>query len=676
MFDQRAFRLFEQIIRYEKMTSGALVRKMGLSERQFQYDFEKMNQALQHVGKSEIEVRNQVFIIDPKLKKSYLEGSELFIRQEELFLGEQDRVYLLYLYTFIRQEEISNFHYQRVLHVSRNTALSDVKKVRGFCAEADVRLVYSRISGYHLVGTERDKRVLAGRCVNALLVLPLGEVALKFVLESWGLRARLDDTERILLDWQKVNQVELVQDRQREWIYLATFLRCRGKHEGLAFQEVERELIEQQIVYQMTESLVVQLFGKAYLMEKLYVTVQLIGAQHTVEIGEHAILLDLADRIIATFEKLTLLTLDNKRELRQSLYNHLVPAYFRIVFSLPLVAPMTEQIKSAHSELFAFVKQALSPLAKMTGKTVNEAEIGYFTIHFGGYFERKVEAPREFEALLVCPNGISTSLMLKSQLRQLFPELRFAMADVGNIPESGYDMIFSTVYVPTRKPVYLVQPLLTSLEKNYLIQAVAADFPTIDHRHISVDALLEIIERHAVIEDEQKLYDAIFNKIYGKVSRERGYAPMLSELLTKDMIQFTDEELDWKEAIRLAATPLVTANRVKTSYVDAMIETVEELGTYIHIGKGIAIPHARPEKGVNQIGMSFLRARKPVHLMDASGPAIDIFICLAAVDNEAHLKALSQLMKFLTNDAALEKLKQAESVDEITRLLVEGEEQA
>ena len=148
---------------------------------------------------------------------------------------------------------------------------------------------------------------------------------------------------------------------------------------------------------------------------------------------------------------------------------------------------------------------------------------------------------------------------------------------------------------------------------------------------------------------------------------------MLSELLTEDMIRFTDESLDWREAIRLSAKPLADTGKIEDSYVDAMIKNVEELGAYIHIGKGIAIPHARPQAGVNEIGMSFLRTKNPVYLLDQEQHKIDIFICVAAIDNETHLKALSQLTKILADNEKLKELKQAETVDEIIKIINEGE---
>nr|WP_269207784.1 PTS sugar transporter subunit IIA [Streptococcus equi] len=45
----------------------------------------------------------------------------------------------------------------------------------------------------------------------------------------------------------------------------------------------------------------------------------------------------------------------------------------------------------------------------------------------------------------------------------------------------------------------------------------------------------------------------------------------------------------------MAAQPLLESGQIQASYPEAMIAKVEEFGPFINLGKGIAIPHARPE---------------------------------------------------------------------------------
>src|SRR5699024_1654605 len=78
---------------------------------------------------------------------------------------------------------------------------------------------------------------------------------------------------------------------------------------------------------------------------------------------------------------------------------------------------------------------------------------------------------------------------------------------------------------------------------------------------------------------------------------------------------------------------------------------------YIVISDYIALPHAGLVKGVLKTGMSMLLLKKPVDLL---GKQVKMFIVLASVDNEQHLKALTQLTKLLTDEVIVRKVMQAD----------------
>lgn len=88
---------------------------------------------------------------------------------------------------------------------------------------------------------------------------------------------------------------------------------------------------------------------------------------------------------------------------------------------------------------------------------------------------------------------------------------------------------------------------------------------------------------------------------------------------------------------------------------------------------GIALPHARPEDGVKKLGMSFLRCEQPVYLQDDPKHEIKIFIVLAAIDNETHLRALSTLTQILSNKDELNKMLTVETVAELEQIFAEKE---
>lgn len=142
---------------------------------------------------------------------------------------------------------------------------------------------------------------------------------------------------------------------------------------------------------------------------------------------------------------------------------------------------------------------------------------------------------------------------------------------------------------------------------------------------------------------------------------------MLKEILKDDFIQLDVDALDYKDAIKKTLSPLLDNGYIKECYYDAIIENLKNYGPYIDLGKNIALPHARPENGVQKTGISFCRLNENVNLM-SDEHSIKIFFGLAAVDNDAHLEALSQLVTILNDDNNVEILKNG-TKDEIIKLI-------
>jgi ascorbate PTS system EIIA or EIIAB component len=679
LFDQRSYRLFEEIIKHELITKQELMRQLNLTDRQLMYDLEKLNHALSCNKLPKFDIHHPTIHVDDQLKNLSKENLLLEMHTNPFTVSEHDRVYLIYLYTFIRKEPVSNYHFQLLLGVSKNTALTDVKRLKDMCKQWNSEFNYTRMDGYHIVGNEMDKRRMAIFSVNYLLTQPLGKEIIVLALKSWGNTEILIKTQQIINTFLKDKGLNLVKSRKAEMIIHLAFINVRNQHMDLLLTEFEKQLLERQSMFNYGKVLAEELFSEGGGNESYYVTIQLLTALQVVTSRDNRPLEVLAGQIVDEFERNTLLPIKQKEFLKRSLFDHLVPAFFRITFGIPLVNTLTETIKAEYTELFQFVERSLAPLTLWTGKEISEAEIGYFTMHFGGFLEntKKLKSDK-ITALIVCSNGLSSSIMLEAQLKDMFPEVVFSRVNSGDkledISTSTYDLVFSTVQVVSVKPVFIVKPLLSLVEKNYLNQSVIKQFPSLSERNFSVDQLMEVIKKHTEIKNENKLFSDLVNLFYSHNQSKGMHKPMLSELLTQETICFTDEILDWKKAIMEASQPLIQSNKVDKRYVNAMITNVEEVGTYIHIGKGIAIPHARPEDGVNQLGMSFLRTRKPVLLLDQDDHKIDIFICLAAVDSEAHLKALAQLTKILGDKDLLESIKSAETAEQVIEIIKKGEE--
>jgi len=69
---------------------------------------------------------------------------------------------------------------------------------------------------------------------------------------------------------------------------------------------------------------------------------------------------------------------------------------------------------------------------------------------------------------------------------------------------------------------------------------------------------------------------------------------VLENILTEKAIRLKARAVDWQEAVRMGGELLVNAGFAKSSYIEAMVETVKLLGPYSVIALGTAMPHARP----------------------------------------------------------------------------------
>ena len=75
-----------------------------------------------------------------------------------------------------------------------------------------------------------------------------------------------------------------------------------------------------------------------------------------------------------------------------------------------------------------------------------------------------------------------------------------------------------------------------------------------------------------------------------------------------------------------------------------MIESCKKSGEYIVILPNIALPHAKPDQGAMDLGLSITVLSESVSIAQKQFKYI---FTLSAVDNQKHLKAMSQLINLL-----------------------------
>lgn len=143
----------------------------------------------------------------------------------------------------------------------------------------------------------------------------------------------------------------------------------------------------------------------------------------------------------------------------------------------------------------------------------------------------------------------------------------------------------------------------------------------------------------------------------------------LRDLLRPTLARTQVQADNWEKAIRAAGSLLVEDDAVEPRFVEAMIRVAEELGPYIVVAPGIALPHARPEDGVKRASISAISLHSPVEFGHEKNDPVWLVIALAAEDNKQHVQGLADLAAVLGKTETVEQLKTASSEGELLEIM-------
>lgn len=127
-----------------------------------------------------------------------------------------------------------------------------------------------------------------------------------------------------------------------------------------------------------------------------------------------------------------------------------------------------------------------------------------------------------------------------------------------------------------------------------------------------------------------------------------------------------------EDAIRESGELLASAGDVTTEYVDQMIANFHQHGPYFVIAPHIAMPHARPEDGVQRSSISLVRLKEPVVFGHKSNDPVQLVIGLAASSSNDHLELLQKISVLLSNRTTKERILTASSLDQMEEIIKEN----
>ncbi|KFX05306.1 PTS system mannitol-specific transporter subunit IIA [Pectobacterium betavasculorum] len=144
---------------------------------------------------------------------------------------------------------------------------------------------------------------------------------------------------------------------------------------------------------------------------------------------------------------------------------------------------------------------------------------------------------------------------------------------------------------------------------------------------------------------------------------------MLNTLLTPDVVQLLPACDNWRHAIALSCQPLVDNGSIESTYIEAIYRSHEAIGPYYVVGPGIAMPHARPEDGVNKLSVSLTLIRDGVVFHSDGNDPVHLLIVLAATDSNSHIDIISQLAQLFDTPDDVAALINATEIEQVLSVI-------
>jgi len=140
---------------------------------------------------------------------------------------------------------------------------------------------------------------------------------------------------------------------------------------------------------------------------------------------------------------------------------------------------------------------------------------------------------------------------------------------------------------------------------------------------------------------------------------------MLTTLMDEKLIQLNVEALDWEDAIRKSASPLLKEGKISEDYIAKIIESNRKNGPYFVLAKHTALPHASFKFGAKEKAIGITTLLNPVISGQTANDPVKHLFCLSATDQNSHLEALANLVELLGDETFFEMLDQAKCPSEV-----------
>lgn len=672
MLTIREVMIMQAILTDSSVTIDSLAETFDVSKRTIRYDLENIEVSL---------FENKVLPSYISLMKDLNESDRMTIKDflNELTLSSvtlsADERYKLVKYTLILLGKLNITKLGKELQVSRMTVKNDYDAILNELSSLNLSTELNYKDGFKLIGDEDSIRKLQlnvlneisrSNYYNELLYSDLKNKVFKnFGFEGidaclYGLQKKLGNvfSDQSYLTVKNYLTVTLIRKRKG-------FTLPDSKVTGFGSEKMTDDLLSDVNIimkkYYDTELNLEELNDLNRLIQKSkYVKAGGFSKDYSIEIDQ------LVYKLINTFGRNDGVDLSRDSELFEGLISHLRP----LILNQQMQAyesDITDEIKSEFGHVYKQVEESLNQLEIPFASDLIRQEVPFITVHFAAALQRNsLKVQRNKKILIVCSQGIGISKLLEQRLSTSFNAEVIDVIPLHYLEHYPHiddvELIVTTVPIkkaPMNLPVVRVNAVLTpedltQLEKEGVIRR---------NKKIELSKLVDLlspnlktaVDKELIAELKSHFGNFIVDDLLSGDEKD-------TRQIKREFIQMVESVSDWEEAVRVALKPLTEEKYVTDRYVKEVVEAFKENGTYMFIGKGIAIPHARSTH-VRHTGFSMLKLQQPVHYTEEL--SINMLICFSSEDNMNHLDTLISLVDHIKSERFIESLETISTADEL-----------
>lgn len=140
-------------------------------------------------------------------------------------------------------------------------------------------------------------------------------------------------------------------------------------------------------------------------------------------------------------------------------------------------------------------------------------------------------------------------------------------------------------------------------------------------------------------------------------------------LIENNSIKLHQSASNWEEAIKIGTDLLVAAGTIEPRYYDNIVSKIKEMGPYIILAPGLAMPHARPEEGVIKTSFALVTLETPIYF-DGEDEPVDVLLTLAGSDSDQHMQGLMEITQVLDDPDSdtgvdLDKIRRCKTTEDV-----------